>query len=549
MKKGGESKTREPQIELPFFAAPAQLDKATGLEKEGALRPHVPERLRVAKPGASPAAVELAPVDSAPVELAPVDLAPVAVLPMDGQSARAGRSAARAAQPDAQEVLSVARLDRLIKRLLEGATTDVRVRGEVSGARRAGSGHVYFSLKDENEDALIDCVMYRTAPLKARQKLENGERVVLSGRVTMYPPRGRLQFIADDVLGTARGALLEALEKLKAKLALEGLFDPGRKKPLPPAPRTVAVLTSRDGAAIHDIVRVAFRRGRLRLILVPTPVQGAGAARRIARALRTADAIAGIDAIILARGGGSAEDLMAYNDEIVVRAIAKTRAPVVSAVGHEIDVTLADLAADHRAATPSQAAEMLVPDDRERRSALLHLERRLMRAVQHRLAQRGERLVRLRARLGEPRRRLLEESQRFDDLTARLERVARRRLTAARSRGEGLERRLQAQHPRRVLAAARLSLSPLEPRLAAAMRSGLAQRQRRLSASIGRLEGLSPLEVLARGYAIVQDGSGRVVFDAAALAPGDRVAIRLHRGEARATIDEGDAGDAGRGHP
>jgi exodeoxyribonuclease VII large subunit len=419
--------------------------------------------------------------------------------------------------------------------VLEGTTMDVLVRGEVTGLRAAGSGHIYFSLRDEREDACIDCVMYRTAPPRARKRLQNGERVVVRGQVTFYAPRGRIQFIAEDVLQTARGALLEALEELKKKLAAEGLFAPERKKPLPREPRVVAVVSSRDGAAIHDIVRVAFRRGRVRIVLVPTPVQGAGAADRIAAGILRADRIRP-DAIVVARGGGSAEDLAAYNEEVVVRAIGTARAPVVSAVGHEIDTTLADLAADARAATPSQAAELLVPDWQERARVLEHLGMRLRRAVHHRLATGRELLTRVRSRLGEPRTLVLEQAQHVDELVARLERAARKTLGARRARLETQKRKLESQHPRRVLAAARVRLGPLEPRLAAAMRARVEAARHRTRDAAARLDAMSPLAVLGRGYAIATRPDGTVVTDAAAVGEGDELDVRLHQGRVRTRV-------------
>jgi exodeoxyribonuclease VII large subunit len=383
--------------------------------------------------------------------------------------------------PREPPVLWVAELDRALKRLLESSTADLRVRGEITGLHRAGSGHCYFTLKDESEDALVECVMYRTAPARAHKALQDGERVVLRGRVTLYPPRGRMQLVVEDVLQTGRGALLEALEQLKAKLAAEGLFAPERKRPLPTDPRAIAVLTSPDGAAIHDVVRVGFRRGRVRLVLVPTPVQGTGAAERIAEAIALADRLRGIDAILVTRGGGSFEDLAAYNDERVVRAIAAARRPVVSAVGHEIDTTLSDLAADARAATPSQAAELLVPDGQERATLLQHWRSRLARSAHHRVTVDRARLARLRSALGEPRRRLLEQSQRFDELTARMERALRRRLGEWRGEQEGLRRRLEARHPgaRR----ARTTRAATRGRAASRAQSAALARRRRPGAS------------------------------------------------------------------
>lgn len=482
------------------------------------------------------------------------------------------------------EVLTVARLDHLIRRVVEGATTNVLVQGEVSGLHRAGSGHCYFSLKDQREDALIDCVMYRTAPIKARRALRDGECVVVSGRVTLYAPRGRLQLIADNVLQTERGALLEALEKLKKKLAAEGLFAPEKKKPLPTDPRRIAVLTSRTGAAIHDVIRVAFRRGRVHLLLVPTPVQGFGAAERIARAIAFTDRI-GVDAMIVTRGGGSAEDLAAYNDEAVVRAIAACRTPVLCAVGHEIDVSLADLAADARAATPSQAAEILVPDDRERRTTLDHLRMRLGRAMRHRLMAGREKTARLWAAIEEPRRRLLEQRQRFDELCARMERAVTRQLAARRGRVADDARRLQAQHPRRVTAEARQTIDRLEPRLAASIRGRLVRERRRvaelhprlpaslrerlarerrrvaqleprtiaaikatlhdahrrLGRAAAQLDAMSPLAVLSRGYAIATTMEGHVLMRASETQPGDPIHVRLHEGTLSAVVAAVDA--------
>ncbi len=434
------------------------------------------------------------------------------------------------------QVLSVARLDFLLKQMLEGATVGVRVRGELSGLRRAGSGHAYFTLKDERQDAVIDCVMYRSAPARAHKQLRDGERIVLQGQVTLYPPRGRLQLVANNVLQSARGELLEALERLKRKLAAEGLFDAERKRALPPQPRTIAVLTSRQGAAIHDVVRVAFNRGRVRLLLVPTPVQGTGAAERIAAAIRRADELPQVDVLLVTRGGGSVEDLAAYNHEAVVRAIAAARRPVVCAIGHEIDTSLAELAADHRAATPSQAAELLVADERQTRATLQHLSVRLVRAMRLALSSRASLVAGAAARLGEPRRMLLEQAQRFDELSTRLERATRRRLNDRRSRFQDQKQRLQQQHPRQVLASARLRLSPLEPRLRTAMSTRMGLLSRQLEATRSRLQALSPLGVLARGYAIATTKEGRVIHSAEQLRLGEPIDVRLHRGSLTATV-------------
>ncbi|MBI4955117.1 MAG: exodeoxyribonuclease VII large subunit, partial [Myxococcales bacterium] len=407
----------------------------------------------------------------------------------------------------------------------------------VGALSRSASGHSYFALKDEDEDALVEAVLYRGASPRAERLLADGARVVCTGRITVYAPRGRMQFVVDAVAPVGRGALLEALEALKRKLAAEGLFAAERKRRMPREVRTVAVVTSRDGAAIHDVARVAFRRGRVRLVLVPTVVQGAAAPKRIAEAVARAGRLGGVDVVLVTRGGGSAEDLAAFNDERVVRAVAACPIPIVSAVGHEVDTTLTDLAADARAATPSQAAELLVAEEAEQRARLEQLRLRLGRAMSHALVDRRGELARLRRRLGEPRRLVLERGQRFDELASRAERAMRRRLAEAHAVSDALRRRLEARHPRVLLAAVRARVTPLEARLRATLRQRLAVLGSRLEGERARLEALSPLAVLARGYAIATGEDGRILFDVADLQPGDGVWVRLARGRLHGRVD------------
>lgn len=433
-------------------------------------------------------------------------------------------------------VISVGELDRRIKRLLEGSTADAHVEGEISGLKEAASGHAYFTLKDEREDASIDCVMYRTAPPRSRRQLAEGARVVLVGRATVYAPRGRLQFTAEQARPAGRGALLEALERLKEKLAGEGLFDADRKRPLPAEPRVIGVVTSGDGAAFHDIVKVAFRRAPVRILLAPAPVQGAGAGPRLARALATLARVPEVEAIIIGRGGGSADDLAAFNDEVLVREVAACRVPVVSAVGHEIDTSLTDLAADARAATPSQAAELLVPDGAARAEAIAHLRARMARAVAQTLREGRVTLERQEARLGTADHLLAEHRQRLDEAAIRLGAAMRRRTGEGREQVARLARRLTARHPSVVLASARAALAPERVRLAAAMRAQLARLHERLGGAAASLDALSPLSVLGRGYAIATGPDGRAVTDAAALRKGDEVQVRVHRGSFRARV-------------
>jgi exodeoxyribonuclease VII large subunit len=433
--------------------------------------------------------------------------------------------------------IGVGELDRRLRMLLERRTDGVWVHGEVSQVREVGSGHVYFVLCDEEEEAAIDCVLYRTAPVRSRRAIVSGARVVVQGRATVYAPRGRLQLTVDRAEPAGEGALLVALAALRKKLEAEGLFDAARKRPLPREPRTVGVVTSADGAAFHDVVKVAFRRAGVRIVLVRAAVQGARAPDAIARALALVGRHPGVDAVILTRGGGSVEDLSAFQDEAVVRAIAACAVPVVSAVGHEVDVTLSDLVADARAATPSQAAELLVPDDRARDAMLRQLRVRLARAARHELGRRQQDL-----------------DERATRARTAIDRSRHARWIAAST----LERRLAARHPRAVLAASRARLDRLDRALRLAMPDHLASARRAVDArdaalepavrraldrgreALGRaaprLGALSPLAVLARGYAIALDARGRAIVDALAVAPGEALRVRLASGEIAATV-------------
>src|SRR5512145_2339846 len=282
-------------------------------------------------------------------------------------------------------IISVAELDRRLRRAVEATTGSEWVMGEVASLKFAASGHCYFTLKDEREDALIDCVMYRGQSLRYKGLLADGARIQVAGKATLWAPRGRLQFVVERARPEGRGALLEALERLKQKLAEEGLFAAERKRSLPSEPRIVGVVTSATGAAFWDVVAVAHRRGRAHLLLSPAQVQGEGAVERLLAALDLLERHPMLDVVIIGRGGGAGEDLMAFNDERLVRRIARIRVPTVSAVGHDIDSTLADLVADHRAATPSQAAEMIVGDNATRCASLARATTTILNAMRQRL--------------------------------------------------------------------------------------------------------------------------------------------------------------------
>ena len=415
-------------------------------------------------------------------------------------------------------------------------------------------------MKDEKEEATIDVVLYRSQVTpRSRSLIKDGARVRVRGKPTYWSPRGKLQFVGDRVEPTGKGALLEALEKLKEKLQSEGLFATEKKRPLPHDPRVVGVVTSSGGAVIHDICKVAFRRGGARILLSPAQVQGAGAAESIRRALRMLQKIAQVDVIIIGRGGGSQDDLLAFNDELLVRDVAACRVPIVSAVGHEVDVTLVDFAADARAATPSQAAEMVVPDGAARRKLLEERSVRLRRAMASKIAEDRVLASRLAQAFGDPRLLIASAQQRVDEHVLRLGRLLGKRLAREQEATSHLSARLGAAHPRERIARDRARASEASTRLSTALRGVLRtqvdrrtslsdrlgalaprmvrDRADRVSSLAGRLDAMSPLKVLARGYAIVtRADDGRAVRSADEVAPGDAVHVRVAEGAFEAEV-------------
>jgi exodeoxyribonuclease VII large subunit len=438
--------------------------------------------------------------------------------------------------------LTVAELDRVIKDAVEGAFERwVWVEGEVTDARPAPRGHLYFCLKDEQEEASVDVVVYRSnVTPRMRQLCVDGSRIRLRGKPTFWLPRGRLQLVADRMQAAGRGALLEAIERLKAKLAAEGLFAPERKRPLPPEPRVVGVVTSPTGAVIHDVCRVAFRRGGARILLAPAQVQGPGAVESICRAIAQLQRVRDVDVILVGRGGGSADDLLAFNEEAVVRAVAACRVPVVSAVGHDVDVTLVDFAADARAATPSQAAEMVVPDRRARLELLRRTGLHLARAVHGRLSRDHVAIARLARRLGDPRLAIASFQQTLDERAARLASAGRAATAKRRVALARCERQLAYVHPRAVIARERAAVSRLDARIRATSSAALDLRAANLRGAISRLDALSPLKVLGRGYAIATRDDGRAVRSADDVRPGDAVHVRVQAATIQATVLQAD---------
>jgi exodeoxyribonuclease VII large subunit len=434
------------------------------------------------------------------------------------------------------KIFGVSELLKAVRLTLESRFTDVRVEGEVSGMRRSGNGHIYFALKDD--EASMDCVLFSREASRLKFTLEEGMAVRCRGRLTLYEARGKFQMTVVAIEPTGAGALALAFEQLKQRLGADGLFDPARKRRLPFLPRRIGVVTSAQGAVIRDIVHVAHRRFPIPILLMATPVQGDGAALGIAAGIRRLEAVSDVDVIIVARGGGSLEDLWAFNEEPVARAIHACRVPVISAVGHETDFTIADFVADVRAPTPSAAAELAVPVRDNLATELGVLRRRASRALIEGARRARHELERARARLGDPRRLLNERRQRIDEQVERGRRVLARRLAAARAELRGFEVRLHRAHPHRRIAEQRHALAAMRHRLEVALRPALARRRHAIEAACGKLEALSPVRVLERGFSLTQRADGHVVTSAAEVQPGERISVRVRDGGIDATVEE-----------
>jgi len=431
-------------------------------------------------------------------------------------------------------VLTVSELNRMARRALESQLPLLWVEGEVSNFMRAASGHWYFSLKDAN--AQVRCVMFRGRNQFADFTPANGDHVEIRALPSLYEARGEFQLGAEAIRRAGAGRLYEAFLKLKAKLEAEGLFAPAKKRALPRFPRCVGIVTSPQAAALHDVLTALARRmPGLPVILYPTPVQGAGAGAQIAAAIRTAGARAECDVLLVCRGGGSLEDLWAFNDEAVARAIAASPMPVVSGVGHETDFTLADFAADLRAPTPTAAAELASPVRQELLLQLGHLARQLQHHRARKQHSEMQRLDYLARRLVHPAEQLRRQQLELNQLTQRLHNATRARLMREQLRITQLNQRLVT--PLHVLRREQQRLGALGSRAQRAVQSGLVQRQLNLARLASSLTHLNPEGVLARGYSIVQMENGTVVQDAASLAAGDTIGIRFHRGQARARVE------------
>jgi exodeoxyribonuclease VII large subunit len=448
-------------------------------------------------------------------------------------------AAVRTTTDDSRDLYTPSRLNREARQLLERGFGSLWVEGEVSNLSRPASGHWYFSLKDDA--AQLRCAMFRQRNVAVRFPLRDGMHVVARGRVSLYEPRGDYQFIVDLLEEAGEGALRRQFELLKAKLAAAGLFDTGHKQPLPALPRRIGVVTSPSGAAIRDILHVLHRRfPAIPVLIYPVPVQGQGAAAEIAEMIGIASARREVDVLILARGGGSLEDLWSFNEEVVARALYDCLLPVVSGVGHEIDFTIADFVADVRAPTPSGAAELVVPDQLEWSRALATHVQRLRQALERRLGAGRETLAWARRRLGQlqPGVRLRQHVQRVDELEQRLARALRHALVRGRGRLREDAAALARHSPALRLAAVRRRSDQAALRLGACVRQRLVQARGALTAAGRTLHAVSPLATLERGYAIVIGPDDRIVRRAHDVTIGARITARLARGRLHARVED-----------
>jgi exodeoxyribonuclease VII large subunit len=438
----------------------------------------------------------------------------------------------------ARRVLTVTELTVKVRDLLETEFAEVLVEGELSNTKVWNTGHLYFTLKDGSSQ--IRGVVFRTALRYLKFKPVDGLRVVARGRVSVYEPKGEYQLVCEYMEPQGLGALQLAFDQLRKRLQDEGLFDAARKRPLPALPRKIGIVTSLDGAAIRDIIKILQRRhANAHLIIRPTRVQGDGAALEIARSLRAIGRVTGVDVVIVGRGGGSIEDLWAFNEEAVARAIAECPVPVISAVGHESDVTIADFVADLRAPTPSAAAELVVAATDEFSSRIVALSDRLRAAARGRVQAVSRRVHAADSRpsFAGYRGRLAMRGRRAGDLAHALDRLIRASLLARERRRQSLDRQLAAFDPGRQLSLVRARLVASTMRLAGAGRGRQQRATAHLSTLAAQLDTLSPLAVLGRGYAVCWTADGaRVVRAAADVAVGDTVRVTLSEGKITAKV-------------
>lgn len=445
---------------------------------------------------------------------------------------------ARSGPTAERDIYSVSRLNKEVRLLLESGLPLLWLEGEISNFAAPASGHWYFSLKDSQ--AQVRCAMWRQRNSSLRFRPKEGMQVLARARVGLYEPRGEYQLIVEHLEESGEGALKREFEKLKARLAAEGLFAAERKRPLPAVPRRIGVVTSPTGAAIHDILRVLRARyPAAGVLLYPTAVQGAAAVPEIVRAIETASRRRDCDVLIVARGGGSLEDLWCFNDERVARALAACSLPTISGIGHEVDFTIADFVADLRAPTPSAAALAAVPDRSTRLQELVSLEARIGGAMSRYLRGRGLTLgaIAQRLQISHPGARLAQHAQRLDDLEQRMRLALRAGVLGRRQTLETLAARLWRENPRHRLEALCAHAAQLGQRLSAAAAAKLGALEQRLALASRTLDAVSPLATLGRGFAVVsRAGDGVLLRDAKDAPAGTEIEARLARGSLRARV-------------
>lgn len=432
--------------------------------------------------------------------------------------------------------MSVSELSRQVRHLLEVSFLQVWVEGELSGLSRPASGHWYFTLKDER--AQVRCAMFRNNNRHLQTVPGEGEQILVRAKVSLYEARGDFQLIAESIEPAGLGALRRAFEELKSRLDREGLFSEAHKRAIPVPPGRLGLVTSDTGAAIRDILTVLERRfPGLPVVIYPTPVQGTEATAGIVDAIECANRDERCDLLIVGRGGGSLEDLWCFNEEAVARAIHNSRIPIISAVGHEVDITISDLVADQRAPTPSAAAETVSPDRREWLQILTRLEERFMLAARQYLKSRSQQSTELAGRLRHPRQQLQDQAQRLDELETRLRQRSDQRIGVVRAQLEQYRSRLLASRPDYRTDQHRLRVRDFGERLQLSMHNHLRREDARYRALVVQLDLVSPLATLSRGYAIAQTSEGEILRNAASINVDDLVHLRLARGQLQCSVD------------
>lgn len=434
-------------------------------------------------------------------------------------------------------IFTVSRLNQSVRQLLEQELGQIWVSGEISNFSQPASGHWYFTLKDDG--AQIRCAMFRNANRRMTFRPQHGQQVLVRANVTLYEPRGDYQIIAESMQPAGEGLLQQQFEQLKQRLADEGLFAAEKKKPLPSPARRPGVITSPSGAALHDVLHILRRRDpSLPVVIYPTSVQGADASLQIVRAIEIANQRAECDVLIVGRGGGSLEDLWCFNDERVARAIFTSQIPIVSAIGHETDITIADFVADLRAPTPSAAAEIISRDRQELARQLIHQQQRLEMAMDYLLARQLNRYTRLRHRLEQqhPQLRLSRQQTALMRLDQRMKTALETQMRGAGERQLRLSQRLMQRSPQMRIQRLQSMLQQLEFRLLQSLNYRLGSTRERFAHALTHLEAVSPLATMARGYSVTRNAEGQVIKHIEQLAPGDSLTSRLIDGTIESTV-------------